>query len=421
MYEYLLRQAGSLPMPAAGILAAALTSVFIVLAGITAFFVLHRFVAPLLTRLAQRTPTDWDEICVRRGALRYATWLAAGVLVHGLARVWLVGAPSWAHVFRVAAHFWMLTAVVFLINALLDAIHDIYNRFACAHAFPIRVFIQVLKLGVIFVAMLIAVSALLNRSPVLLVSGLGAMTAILMLVFKDPILGFVAGIQLTANRMLAVGDWLEMPKYNADGDVVDITLTTVKVSNWDRTITTIPTYALISDSFKNWRGMTEAGGRRIKRSVCLDMNSIHFLDQDEIRRLGQLQLLSRYITDKIREIEDDNREKGVDPASPANGRHLTNVGTFRAYLVAYLRRHANIHQDMIMIVRQLQPTSSGLPIEIYAFTNDTRWVPYEGIQSDIFDHVLAVAPEFGLRVFQDPSGGDVRSLATALASGTKPC
>jgi miniconductance mechanosensitive channel len=258
------------------------------------------------------------------------------------------------------------------------------------------------------------VSLLIGKSPLLLFSGLGAMTAVLLLVFKDPILGFVAGIQLSANNMLMVDDWLEMPKYGADGDVVDITLTTVKVRNWDRTITTIPTYALISDSFKNWRGMTESGGRRIKRAICIDTSSVHFLNDNELERLRKAQLLTHYIEDKLRDIDACNREQNIDPSFPANGRRLTNLGTFRAYLVAYLKNHKGIHQGMIQMVRQLDPTPNGLPIEVYAFCNDINWVAYEGIQADIFDHILAVVPEFGLRVHQTPTGYDLQQLRVRL-------
>jgi miniconductance mechanosensitive channel len=239
------------------------------------------------------------------------------------------------------------------------------------------------------------------------------MTAVLSLVFKDTIMGFVAGIQLSANDMLAEGDWLEMPKFGADGDVIDISLTTVKVRNWDKTITTIPAYALISDSFKNWRGMSESGGRRIKRAIHIDATSVKFLSPDDITRLRRAALLSDYIEKKIAEIEADNQQAGVDLSSPVNGRRLTNLGTFRAYLRMYLQQHKSIHPDMTQIVRQLSPEAHGIPLEIYAFTNDTRWANYESIQSDIFDHIFAIIPEFGLRIYQTPSGYDVQQIGIA--------
>jgi len=251
---------------------------------------------------------------------------------------------------------------------------------------------------------------LLNRSPTFFLSGLGALTAVLMLIFKDSILGLVAGIQIAANRMLNIGDWLEMPKYGADGDVIDISLTTVKVRNWDKTITTVPTYALISDSFKNWRGMSESGGRRIKRAVNIDMTSIEFLGEEALGRLRRIELLKPYIEQKLADVESHNKELGVDETSPINGRRLTNVGCFRAYLVAYLKHNPMINKEMTFLIRQLAPTELGLPMEIYVFSSDKVWANYEAIQSDIFDHVLAAMPEFGLRVFQNPTGADFSKL-----------
>lgn len=262
------------------------------------------------------------------------------------------------------------------------------------------------------------VSLLMGKSPLLLLSGLGAMTAVLMLVFKDPILGLVAGIQLSANDMLKIGDWLEMPKYGADGAVTDIGLTTVKVRNWDNTVTTIPTYALISDSFKNWRSMSESGGRRIKRSLNIDTGSVHFLSEEEQRRLQRNPLLHSYLNVKTQELSQHNQEIAVDLASPLNGRRLTNLGTLRAYLEAYLRAHPRIHQNMTLMVRQLAPTPEGLPLEIYAFTNTTVWAEYESIQADIFDHILAVIDEFGLRVHQTPTGNDLRGMLQQSANAS---
>lgn len=401
-------------LPEAQWMAPAITVVLIVLIAAVFYSIINFLILPAATKIAVKTRTDWDEICIRHGVLRYLAWLMTAVLIHSLARTWLASAINIQGVIMTVANLATLVSTVFLIHAFLDAVQTIYRRFTISRQVPIRVFIQVAKLTVLLVALVMSLAVIMNRSPVFLVSGLGAMTAVLMLIFKDPILGFVAGIQLTANRMLAVGDWLEMPKYNADGDVIDITLTTVKVSNWDRTITTIPTYALISDAFKNWRGMIECGGRRIMRSLFIDTSSIHFLSQDDIERLRHTQLITDYIAKKLDDIEQDNQQKGIDLNCPANGRHLTNIGTFRAYLVEYLKQHPRIRQDMLMIVRQLQPTPQGLPLEIYAFAATTQWAEYEGIQSDIFDHIMAVVPEFGLRVFQSPSGADILSLNAAL-------
>jgi miniconductance mechanosensitive channel len=233
-----------------------------------------------------------------------------------------------------------------------------------------------------------------------------------MLVFKDAILGLTAGIQLTTNRMLAIGDWLEMPKYGADGDVLEITLTTVKVQNWDKTITTIPTYALISDAFKNWRGMTESDGRRIKRSLYLDISTIRFCDEEMLERFSKIQFIKEYIDQTKQELRKYNKERRVDNSSLANGRRMTNIGTFRAYIEAYLRNHPQINQGLTLLVRQLEPTPHGLPIQIYIFSKEKRWVPYEDIQSDLFDHFLAVLPEFDLQAFQEPSGKDFTKLVS---------
>jgi len=282
--------------------------------------------------------------------------------------------------------------------------------------FPFRGLIQTIKLVACLLAGLLAISILLGKSPLLLLSGLGALSAILLLVFKDPILGFVAGIQLSANEMLAVGDWLEMPKYDADGDVIDIALTTVKVRNWDKTITTIPTYALISDSFKNWRGMTDAGGRRIKRSVLIDTSTVKFLDQALLNHLKKAELLDQYLNERLQIIERANEKrqinnKNLDMSVRINGRRLTNLGTFRAYLLSYLQDHPGIHQGMTLMIRQLDPSENGLPIEIYAFTNTTSWYQYEDIQADIFDHIYATLSEFGLRAHESPTGYDMRALS----------
>jgi miniconductance mechanosensitive channel len=269
------------------------------------------------------------------------------------------------------------------------------------------------KLIIYLVGVIFVISLLIGRTPIYLFSGLGAMTAVLMLIFKDAILGFVAGIQLTANKMVTPGDWIQMPKYGADGDVIEVALTTVKVRNWDKTITTIPTYALISDSFKNWRGMRESGGRRIKRAINIDMNTIRLCTPEMLERFRRIQYISDYIDRKQKEVKEYNREHGVDDTSSVNGRRLTNIGTFRAYVIAYLKNHPMVRQDMTFLVRQLAPTEHGLPIEVYVFCKDIVWANYEAIQADIFDHFLAVVPEFDLRVYQSPAGSDFSRLTEA--------
>lgn len=290
--------------------------------------------------------------------------------------------------------------------SLLNSCQNMINAKASRLRVPIKGAIQSLKLVASLLFALLVLALVLGKSPFLLVSGFGALSAVLMLVFKDPILGLVAGVQLSANNMLTVGDWLEMPKYNADGSVVDIGLTTVKVQNWDKTITTIPTYALISDSFKNWRGMSESGGRRIKRSILISPSSVQFLTEEEIQALKKANLLVSYLNDKTESIKEDNLS--LDMSTKINGRRLTNLGTFRAYLSQYLVSHKKIAKDKTLMVRQLEANSKGLPLEVYAFAATTSWDEYEAIQADLFDHIFAVVSEFGLKVHESPTGEDLK-------------
>ncbi len=396
--------------PMGPMLAKTVTIVAIFALGYITYLLATRLLQPLTHRLALKTRGAWDDKLVNRGFFRRLFMMTPALTVLALAGTWLPPAGTVRPLMQTAAHAWLLATGLGSLYALLDAFSDVYHQRPYANQMPLRGLVQGIKLVCFVVMAIVLLSLLMGKSPTLLVSGLGAMTAVLMLVFKDPILGFVAGVQLAANRMLAVGDWLEMPKHQADGDVIEITLTTVKVRNWDKTITTIPTYALIADSFKNWRGMQETGGRRIMRSLFIDMQSVRFLSEEDIARLRKAQLLATYIERKLAEVERYNRENRIDTSSPVNGRRLTNLGTFRAYLAAYIKSHPGIHPDLIAMVRQLQPTPEGLPLEIYAFTNDIAWVNYETIQADIFDHILAVVPEFGLRVFQIPSGSDMRNI-----------
>tara|TARA_R110000744_G_scaffold20279_2_gene53255 strand:+ start:4211 stop:5503 length:1293 start_codon:yes stop_codon:yes gene_type:complete len=347
---------------------------------------------------------------IQRLATRLSFALQGAVVVIQ-AKLWLAQGVPFLHFVEVITDQWIIIFLLLSLFTFLDILQSLSDRRPTPAHFPLRGLLQTVKLIASILTTILAVSLLMDKSPLILLSGLGALSAVLLLVFKDPILGLVAGIQLSANNMLAVGDWLEMPKYGADGDVVDIALTTVKVRNWDKTITTIPTYALISDSFKNWRGMSESGGRRIKRSIHLEMSSVCFLDQTQLVELKKAQLLSEYISSAVTAIEKENTEKNTDMTVLQNGRRLTNVGTFRKYLVSFLKNHPNIHQGMTLIVRQLEPTSNGLPIQIYAFTNTTSWNVYEDIQSDIFDHIIAVLPAFSLRVHESPTGNDIRLLA----------
>lgn len=310
---------------------------------------------------------------------------------------------------NVAAAFIILT-VVMAMAAALTLVNTIYSRRPEAASRPIKGYLQVVKIILFVIATILILATLIDRSPLLLLSGMGAMAAILMLVFKDTILSLVASVQLTSNDMLRVGDWIEMPELNADGDVIDIALHTVKVQNWDKTITTIPTWKLINESFKNWRGMEESGGRRIKRALLIDQTSVRFLEPAERERMRRFALIDDYLESKQDELEAWNARMVEAGRDAVNARRVTNLGTFRAYVASYLKAHSGIHQDMIQMVRQLDPTPQGLPLEIYCFTATTSWVAYEGIQADIFDHLIAILPEFGLQLYQQPSGLDVARL-----------
>lgn len=385
----------------------------VVLLAFIANLIAKRILLKIVSGLAERTETDWDDIIVRRRVFHRLAHLAPAVVIYLFAPVALEAEPlaTWA---LKAAQIYMLLVGLLVLDALLNALSEIYDQFEVSRRIPITSYLQVVKLLFILAALITAVSLLIDKSPLLLLSGLGAMTAVLLLIFKDTILGLVAGIQIVANDLVRPGDWIEMSKYGADGDVEQITLNVVKVRNFDKTVTTIPTYALISDSFRNWRGMKESGGRRIKRAVSIDVNSIGFCPEEQLERLRRVDRLREFLDKRMQEIAEYNREAGVDASMPVNGRRLTNIGVFREYVKEYLQSHPKIHQGMTLIVRQLAPSGEGLPIEIYAFANDQRWPVYEAIQADIFDHLFAVLPQFGLRAFQQPTGADVTTAAQAL-------
>jgi len=343
-------------------------------------------------------------------ARRLANIVPALVISYGIVLVPHLPAGAVTLTRNVAAAFIVLT-IVLALSAALDMANMLYQRRPDAASRPIKGYVQVLKILLFGGSAVLILAVLMEQSPLLLLSGLGAMAAVLMLVFKDTILSLVASVQLTSNDMLRVGDWIEMPQLNADGDVIDIALHTVKVQNWDKTITTIPTYRLISESYKNWRGMSESGGRRIMRALYLDQNSVEFLTPDQQSALTRFAALAPYMKAKRAELKRWNEGLEQRGINPVNRRALTNLGTFRAYIQAYLETHPHIHQDRTLLVRQLAPGAGGLPIEIYCFTSTVAWNDYEAIQADIFDHLLAILPHFGLRLFQNPGGMDVRNLA----------
>jgi miniconductance mechanosensitive channel len=370
-----------------------------------------RFIKSVVYPLIKRSSIKWDDGLIKHGVIIRCSHIVMAAVVHFLTPFIFAGFTQVIEISKTVVNTYLVVIVLLIIDSVLNLLREIWDQLPLGKRFPSKSFIQAAKLVVNLIGCILILSAILGKSPVVFFSGLGAVTAILLLIFKDAILGLVAGFQLSINNMVMVGDWIEMPGRGADGDVIDVSLTTVKVQNWDKTITTIPTYALISDSFKNWRGMFHAGGRRIKRSINIDLRSIQFADEELLERFKNIRILRSHLEEKLNEIQKHNDEVGNDLSELINGRRLTNIGTFRAYCAAYLRNHPKIHSEgMTLIVRQLEPTQTGLPIQLYAFTNDTKWAEYENIQADIFDHLFSILPEFKLRAFQDPSGSDLDAV-----------
>ncbi|MEN5177464.1 mechanosensitive ion channel family protein [Brevundimonas diminuta] len=385
----------------------------LVLLAFVADFVVRRILTRLILRIVGRAVHDLDALL--QPVVRSFTRVVPAIIIHqGIGGVPHLSTGAVTLIQNVAGAF-MIVAVAIGIGAGLDMANALYVRSPRAHRRSIKGYLQVLKIVIYAIATILVIAALIDRSPLLLLSGLGALAAVLMLVFKDTILSLVASVQLNSNDMLRVGDWIEMPQLNADGDVIDIALHTVKVQNWDKTITTIPTWRMINESYKNWRGMQESGGRRIKRALLIDQTSARFLTEAERDRMRRFLLIDDYLADKAAEMADWNAKLVEAGRDPVNMRRSTNIGAFRAYVQNYLENHPRIRQDMTLLVRQLQPTETGLPLEIYAFTATVAWAEYEAIQGDIFDHLLAILPEFGLRLFQSPSGADFGQLRSPPA------
>jgi len=359
---------------------------------------------------AKRSRATWDDALVTHNVFGRLVQVVPALIVFIGVSIVPDLPDAGTQLIRNVAMGYMVLMLTLALTAMLSAANAIYSALPIAKGRPLKGFVQLLQIVVWIFGGVMIVATVMDRSPLLLLSGFGAMTAILLLVFKDTILSLVASVQLTAQDMVRVGDWIEMPQFGADGDVVDVQLHTVKVQNWDKTITTIPTYRLITDSFKNWRGMSRSGVRRIKRAIFIDVSSIRFQTQDEVNHFTRFALLQDYVKNKEQKLSDYNAGLETEVDADVNRRRLTNVGTFRAYAYNYLKNHPQIDSGMTLIVRQLSPGAEGLPLEIYCFTNTTEWAAYEDIQSDIFDHLLAIVPEFGLRLFQKPAGSDLASL-----------
>lgn len=377
------------------------------------FLIARRIIVQVLHEIAKRTETTWDDIMVERRVFHRLAYLAPAILIHSLMPSMMVNYETWTLLLQGALKIYMVLIIIIVLDAFFSSMIEIYQNYEISKFKPIKGYIQIMKIIIYLISGIIIISILINKSPVYLLTGLGAISAVLMLIFKDTLLGFVASIQLSSNDMLRPGDWITINKFGADGTVVDINLTTVKIENFDKTITTVPTYSMISDAFQNWRGMQESGVRRIKRSIIINMNSVKFCTPEMLEAFKKIQLISDYITDTQVVLEETNAFNNIDDSIVVNGRRQTNLGVFRAYLQAYLNDNENLSKENTIIVRQLQPTEKGLPIEIYAFSNILEWDKYEDLISDIFDHIFAVVPQFELQIFQNPSGSDFKSLINA--------
>ena len=358
----------------------------------------------------KKTKTVWDDALVENKVFITLSHIAPAVVIY-LATPYIFEDFSGAipYILRLVNAYISIVLIIVIIN-FLNTLKYYSENTKLFKDNPLDSYFQLVKIAIYIIGGIIILSFLLNKSPLYFFSALGAMTVVLLLIFKDTILGFVASIQLSANDMIRIGDWVSMPKYGADGDVIEMNLTTIKIQNWDKTVTTIPTYAFISESFKNWRGMSESGGRRIKRSLNIKISSIKFCTLEMLERFKKFQLIKDYIEEKSNKIEEYNKNNKIDKSHLINGKHLTNIGIFRVYAEAYVKNNPDINLNMTCMVRQLTPTEKGLPIEIYTFSNRQEWVTYEGIMSDMFDHLIAAVPEFELEVFQNPTGTDFRRL-----------
>ena len=377
----------------------------------------HRVIRRYIGAWVEKTSSGFDDLLYQRRVFSRLSRVLPGALVFLSAPLALPAHTTAQAVVERAALVYVVVVIAGTAKAFLDAVEEHYRRLPNIGV-PIKGYVQMASLILALGAGVLTLAIVLDQSPLYFLSSLGALSAVLLLVFKDPLLGLVASVQLAANDMVRLGDWIEVPKYGADGEVVDITLTTVKVRNWDKTMSLLPAYALVSDAFRNWRAMSEAGGRRIKRSIPVDMNSVRRCTDADLERFKQVALLHDYVEEKATEIREHNASVGVSGQDPINGRSLTNLGVFRVYVEAYLRQESRVRKDFTFMVRQLEPSPQGLPIEIYVFTTTTEWARYEAIQADLFDHLLAVSRFFGLRILQHAGGEDLREVARAIEKAT---
>ena len=389
--------------------------VAIILISLLIDWIAKRIILQTIKQIVRKSKVTWDDVIFERKVFNRLSHLAPAIVVYYLIEVAFPEASGWVNFVQKFTYMYMVFIGILVLDSFVTALHEIYKRNPISKDRPIKGYVQVVQIVIYFFGVIIILAVLLGKSPGALLAGLGALAAVLMLVFRDSILGLVAGIQLSLNKMVRIGDWITMPSHNADGNVTEITLNTVKVQNFDKTITTIPTYALVSESFSNWRGMLESGGRRIKRSLYIDIRSIKFCSKELLDHLERVHRLTDYIEQRRKEVEEYNKSQGVDQSIMANGRRMTNIGVFRKYIEEYLKHHPLINQDMTFLIRQLQPTEKGVAIEIYVFSKVQEWVKFESIQADIFDHLLAAINEFDLSLYQNPSGNDISKALENIA------
>ncbi|MFP4604118.1 MAG: mechanosensitive ion channel family protein [Bacteroidales bacterium] len=411
-FQTWLEQLG-LTTDAANFLKIGSTIIFIILLAYIAHLIISKILIVSIHRIVKKSKTKWDDYLVKRKVIHRLAHLAPALIIYYASKLTLTDSPELLSVINTGIYIYLTLTIMITLDAFLSALHDIYLTLPISKERTIKGYIQVAKILIHSGGSILILSQLLGKDPTAIFASLGALAAVLILVFRDTILGFVSSIQLSANNMVKPGDWISMPSRNADGPVIEITVNTVKVRNWDKTISTIPTWALINESFQNWRGMEESKGRRIARSIYIDIKSIQFATDEMLTRFKKFKLIRDYINEKQTEIEEFNKKLGITDEDTVSRRRLTNVGIFRKYIEEYLARHPKLHPNeppYITLVRHLQPTEKGLPIQIYVFSKEYSWGNYEKVQADIFDHVFAVIPEFELRVFQNPSGDDFRSL-----------
>lgn len=387
--------------------------ILVLISSFVIYYISKFIINRIFKRIAARTASTWDDALIEHRVFQRMAFLVPGILIYQSISVTLDDFPGLIPAALKLTNLYIIVIFLLIINSFLNAVYAMYEKSEFALYHPIKGYIQIGKIVVFVIVFLLIISLLFNQSPLYMLTGLGAFSAVLLLIFKDPILGFVGGIQLSANDMVRQGDWISMPKFGADGTVLEISLTTVKVQNFDNTISTLPTYSLVSESFQNYRGMKDSGVRRMKRSISIDMSSVKFCTQEMLDKFRKVTILQEYIDRTEAELENYNKENNIDNSIFVNGKRQTNIGVFRAYLEEYLAHHPLVDNTSDLLVRQLQPNASGIPIEIYAFTLETEFIRYEKVQSDIFDHILAIVPEFELRVFQSPTGEDLKQSNAA--------